>query len=64
MYKEALQSIEGIGIFPVLALIMFLAAFVGIVVWVWRIDREVISSWSNIPLDITPQSVHEEENRG
>ncbi len=62
MYKEALQSIEGIGLFPVFGLLVFLVAFIGVVVWAARLDRETVSNWSNIPFDVSAKSAHEEEH--
>ncbi|MBT4498438.1 MAG: cbb3-type cytochrome c oxidase subunit 3 [Gemmatimonadetes bacterium] len=51
MYKEVLRSIEGIEIYPIIALLIFFAFFVGVIVWSTRIDKERLRELSILPLD-------------
>ena len=39
MYTELLRSIDGIGIYPVISLVMFVAVFTTVLVWAVRADR-------------------------
>ena len=51
MYKEVLRSIEGVEIYPIVALLIFFAFFVGVIVWSVRIDKERLRELSLLPLD-------------
>lgn len=51
MYKQVLESISGVEIFPVIALVMFFVMFMVILLWIFLIDKKTISKMSNIPLD-------------
>ena len=51
MYKQVLQSISGIEIYPEIALIIFFAFFLGVIVWSFTSSKKYISTMENIPLD-------------
>lgn len=51
MYKEVLRSIVGIEVFPVLSLVIFLAVFLVMLVWVLRLDRTRLATYASLPLD-------------
>ncbi|HMQ79940.1 MAG TPA: hypothetical protein PKE39_08660 [Ignavibacteria bacterium] len=51
MYKQVLQSISGIEIYPVIALIMFFLFFLLILGWIFTLNKKYISRMENIPLD-------------
>ena len=51
MYKEVLRSIEGIGLFPSISLVIFLALFAFVVIYVIRKGRPHWEKAANIPLD-------------
>lgn len=46
-----LQSIAGVGIFPMISLIIFFIFFAILVVWAVKVNKEYISEMKNIPLD-------------
>ena len=46
-----LQSIAGVGIFPMISLIMFFIFFTVLVIWAIKVDKTYISDMKNIPLD-------------
>ena len=46
-----LQSIAGVGIFPMLSLIIFFTFFIVLVIWALRVNKEYITDMKNIPLD-------------
>ncbi|QQS36842.1 MAG: cbb3-type cytochrome c oxidase subunit 3 [Ignavibacteriales bacterium] len=56
MYKNILVSIEGIDIFPIISMILFFVFFIGLIIWVLRIDKNYIKEMENIPLDLTESS--------
>ncbi|MCB2229623.1 hypothetical protein KQH82_02830 [bacterium] len=51
MYKDVLQSIAGVERYPIVALILFLAAAVLIGIWVIRLRKDEIAHYSSLPLD-------------
>jgi hypothetical protein len=52
MYKETLQAIAGIEIFPVLSLLLFVAVFGTVLFWTSRLDTARLQEFSNMPLDV------------
>ena len=51
MYRTILESISGIEIWPVIALVIFFVFFVGMLIWVFRLKKEDVSAMANIPLE-------------
>lgn len=51
MFKEILNSISGIEIWPIIGLFFFMGLFVAIVVWVFRLDKRFIKKMEEIPLE-------------
>jgi cbb3-type cytochrome oxidase subunit 3 len=51
MYKEVLRSIEGIGLYPVVSLVVFFLFFTTVFLWVSRIRREEAEHMAAMPLD-------------
>jgi hypothetical protein len=51
MYKETLRGIAGIGIFPVISLLLFVAVFAAAVIRTFRMRREVAHQLAALPLD-------------
>lgn len=50
-FSNYLSSIENVSIYPVITLIIFLAVFIGAVIWIVTRDKEYISELENIPLE-------------
>jgi hypothetical protein len=51
MYKNVLQSIEGVDIYPIISLLLFVTVF-GIMLYrVIRADKAWVSHMSDLPLD-------------
>lgn len=64
MYKNVLQSIDHIAIWPVISFVIFFAFFVGLLLYVFLVDKKFIDRMKSMPLDDTasPQSttpIHE-----
>jgi cbb3-type cytochrome oxidase subunit 3 len=51
MYKDVLSRMEGVDLFPLIALIIFFTFFVLLIVWVVRLKRSYVDSMANMPLD-------------
>ncbi|OGX86756.1 hypothetical protein BEN47_12275 [Hymenobacter lapidarius] len=50
MYKEVLQSITGIAIYPLISFVIFFLFFVALLVYVLVVNRQHISTMSMLPL--------------
>lgn len=46
-----LSGIDGVSIYPIISLFIFFVFFIGLFVWVSRMDKKSIEEISNIPLD-------------
>jgi hypothetical protein len=53
MYKETLQAIAGIEIYPVISLLLFVAVFGTVLFWTTRLDRARLAKFAQMPLDET-----------
>ena len=51
MFNNYLQSIEGIGIYPIISLLVFFIFFVVMIVWLTKVDKSYIKKMSSMPLD-------------
>ena len=51
MYKELLQSIEGISLYSIISLIVFVLFFAIILIWMFKVDKNYIKKMENLPLD-------------
>lgn len=54
MYKYVLQSIEGVAVFPLISLLIFMSFFIGLLVWVFRKDKTYTTHMAELPLDDQP----------
>ncbi|MBF9239315.1 hypothetical protein I2I05_18125 [Hymenobacter sp. BT683] len=50
MYKEVLQSITGISIYPLISFVIFFLFFIALLVYVLVVNRQHISAMSMLPL--------------
>jgi cytochrome c oxidase cbb3-type subunit IV len=53
MYKNVLQAIEGIGIFPIISMLIFLVVFLAAIIWVLRVDKNHLQRMAELPLEPT-----------
>lgn len=64
MYKEILRSVSGIGVFPVISLVLFFTVFTVMLVRVLKMDRGRASRLAAIPFTaVEPGSVPEGAQR-
>jgi hypothetical protein len=63
MYMETLRGIAGIGVFPALSLVLFVAVFATVLVRVARMDRGAVEQFADLPLDAPHGLASSEEAR-
>ena len=51
MYKEILQSISGIELYAIVAMVIFILFFVGMAIWVIKVDKKYIKRMSELPIE-------------
>lgn len=51
MYTEVLRSMQGIGIFPAISLVVFVVFFSAMLFWVWHLRSDRLAEYSQMPLD-------------
>ena len=51
MYKNILQSIDNIAIWPVISFIIFFLFFLCLLWYVFTVNKEFITRMKNLPLD-------------
>jgi len=51
MIRNYLQSIEGIEIYPLISLAVFVIFFIVMFVWMLRIDKSYIKEMEELPLE-------------
>lgn len=50
MYKNVLQGIDNIAIWPVISFVIFFLFFLGLLWWVFTADKKVIEKMEALPL--------------
>lgn len=50
MYKNVLQSIDNIAIWPVISFVIFFAFFIGLLLWVFLSDKKFIDYMKHLPI--------------
>ena len=53
MYKNVLQSIENIQVWPVISFVIFFLFFLCLLWWVFTADKNYIESMKSLPMDDT-----------
>jgi cytochrome c oxidase cbb3-type subunit IV len=56
MYKNVLEQVDKIAIWPVISLIIFFGFFVGLIWWVVRLDKSHIDHMTSLTKDDDRQS--------
>ena len=51
MYKNVLQSIDNVAIWPVISFVIFFLFFICLLWWVFRTDKTMIRKMESMPLD-------------
>lgn len=58
MYKEVLRSIEGVGVFPSIALILFLVFFIGLIIYLVKKGKKHWEDVARLPLESDNEQEH------
>ena len=53
MYKNVLQGIDNIAIYPVISFVIFFLFFVGLLWYVFKADKNFVNRMSQMPMDDT-----------
>jgi len=56
MYKETLRSIDGVSLFPVIAILIFVIFFLIVLYFVIRMDKNKVQEFSALPLENGPEN--------
>ena len=51
MFKEVLRSIEGVEFYTIVSMIIFILFFIGMTIWLFKVDRNYIKAMSELPLN-------------
>ena len=51
MFKEVLQSIEGVEFYTIVSMVIFIFFFIGITIWLFKVDKKYIKDMSELPLE-------------
>lgn len=61
MYKEVARNIPNIGVFPAISFVIFFLFFLGLLIWVLKVDKKLIEKIKNIPMDNNHQNTEYEK---
>ena len=61
MYKNILQSIDNIAIWPVMSFVIFFLFFMGLLWWVFTADKKFIDKMKQLPIDDAPSKEKNEQ---
>lgn len=50
-FRNYLETIAGVGIYPLISLLIFFVFFVGLLIYVWGLDKRKLDKMRNIPLN-------------
>lgn len=59
MYKNVLQSIENIEIWPVISFVIFFVFFICLLLWVFTTDKKFIDKMKSLPIDADTRNTNE-----
>lgn len=51
MFKHYFEGIQNIEIWPIISLTIFFMFFIGLVFWVFKVDKKYINEMENLPLE-------------
>ncbi len=50
MFKDVLQSIEGVEFFTIVSMLILILFFIGMIIWLFKVDKKYIKTMSELPL--------------
>jgi cbb3-type cytochrome oxidase subunit 3 len=61
MIKDILTRIEGVEIYPIISLLIFFLFFVGIGIYLFRMDKSFVNKMKQLPLNDNIQNLNSGE---
>jgi cytochrome c oxidase cbb3-type subunit 4 len=62
MYKNILQNIDNIAIWPVVSFVIFFTFFICLIWWVFSVDKKFIDTMKRLPMDIKSSTENQNDN--
>lgn len=62
MYKNVLQAIDNIAIWPVVSFVIFFVFFIVLLWWVFSVDKDFINKMKALPIDNNQDSTSNSTN--
>ncbi len=62
MISDMLSSTEGVSIYAIIALVLFVMMFLGVIVWTIKADKNYLIKMKNLPLSKENYSNNNPEN--
>lgn len=59
--KHNMETITGIEIFPLISFFIFFTFFTGVLIYLWRSDKDRMRRISELPLENDQNSTHEKD---
>ena len=50
MKRSVLESIEGVEIYPIISLLIFVALFIGVIIYVMKMKKTEVDELASLPL--------------
>lgn len=54
--KQYAETINGIDVYPIISLFIFILFFIGVLWYVQRMDKREVEEIKNLPLDLTDEN--------
>jgi len=59
MFKYYFDRVENVEIWPIISLIIFFTFFIGLIIWLIKMDKSYINKMKNLPLENEKKVVFE-----
>jgi cbb3-type cytochrome oxidase subunit 3 len=56
MIRRILESTEGADVYAIIGLIFFVISFIGIVIWIFKVDKNYLKKMKDLPLEDDPEN--------
>lgn len=53
--KEVLRSLEGVDLFPIISIVIFMAFFLGLLIYVIRLDKQRVQYMAELPTELNQE---------
>lgn len=51
MFKYYFEQVHNVALWPIISLSIFFTFFIGLIIWVWKVDKTYIEKMKNLPMD-------------